>query len=212
MEEFKDIPCVSGYQVSNKGRVRNGKTLRVLTPRIAFDKFNVPHYSWIAIYVNKVQTIYTIHRLVALTWIPNPENKLIVDHIDRNRTNNDLENLRWATPLENAHNRNPYRTNTTGEPNICFCNKKKRFLVHIQNDYKVSYLGSYKTLQEAKEARDKNDYKPHKREHKYIFFIKKYNGYKFEKVTKGKYFSKMFKILEEAVEYRDKYLASLIDV
>ena len=212
MEEFKDIPCVSGYQVSNKGRVRNGKTLRVLTPKIAFDKFNVPHYSWISIRVNKKVINFTIHRLVALTWIPNPENKLIVDHIDRDRTNNDLENLRWVTPLENAQNRNLYRTNTTGEQNICFCNQKKRYVVNVQNDYKVTYLGSYKTLQEAKEARDKNDYKPHKREHKYIFFLKELNRFKFEKTTNGKSHSKAFKTKEEAVEYRDKYLASLIDV
>jgi hypothetical protein len=45
-----------------------------------------------------------IHRLVALTFIPNPENKPYVDHIDGGRRNNHIDNLRWATPKENSNN------------------------------------------------------------------------------------------------------------
>jgi len=46
-----------------------------------------------------------IHRLLLLQYIDNPENKPEVDHIDRNRHNNSLDNLRWSTRLENRHNR-----------------------------------------------------------------------------------------------------------
>lgn len=45
-----------------------------------------------------------IHRLLAIQYLPNPEKKSDVDHIDRNRGNNDLSNLRWATHRENANN------------------------------------------------------------------------------------------------------------
>lgn len=48
---------------------------------------------------------YKTHRLVAETYIPNPENKTEVDHIDRVRNNNNVENLRWSTSSENRRNR-----------------------------------------------------------------------------------------------------------
>lgn len=46
----------------------------------------------------------SIHRLVALTYLPNPNNWPMVDHIDRNRHNNNVENLRWATAQMNTNN------------------------------------------------------------------------------------------------------------
>lgn len=52
-----------------------------------------------------------VHRIIATTYIPNPENKEIVDHINRIRSDNRLENLRWATARENVNNRKAYIVN-----------------------------------------------------------------------------------------------------
>tara|TARA_R110000772_G_scaffold165603_1_gene276969 strand:- start:82 stop:564 length:483 start_codon:yes stop_codon:yes gene_type:complete len=60
------------------------------------------------------QKKFYLHRLLALTFIPNPFNYIEVDHIDRNRENNSLDNLRWCTKLENNDNRGMPLTNTSG--------------------------------------------------------------------------------------------------
>jgi hypothetical protein len=53
---------------------------------------------------NKIYQTLKIHRLVAGHYIPNSENKPQVDHIDRDKKNNNVENLRWATNGENKVN------------------------------------------------------------------------------------------------------------
>jgi len=59
----------------------------------------------VSLYKNNNEKKLSIHKLVALTYIPNPENKYSVDHIDRNKTNNHISNLRWATFSEQMTNR-----------------------------------------------------------------------------------------------------------
>ena len=76
-------------------------------------------YSNVTICANGKTKTYAIHRLVAIYYIPNPENKRTVDHIDRNPLNNHVSNLRWATDLEQSANKKIlFKTNRSGHANI----------------------------------------------------------------------------------------------
>ena len=100
---------------------------------------------------------FKIHRLVALHYIPNPENKPEVDHINRDIKDNRVDNLRWATRSENTQNIGLINTNTSGIKNIS----------------------------------------PHR------------NNYIYQKSFNNKKHQKIFKTLQEAIEYKEEYEKSL---
>ena len=82
------------------------------------------HYSNVKIYNGKQKT-FMIHRLVAEHYIPNPENKPEVDHINRNKHDNRVENLRWVSRIENSQNTGISKRNITGHKGISYSKKDK---------------------------------------------------------------------------------------
>ena len=96
----------------------------------------------------------SIHRLVALAYIPNPENKPEVDHIDRNILNNSVTNLRWATTEEQMRNRDII--SNTGFKYISEINTNGYDYYRVQKTKVFNYsLRCDKwTLEEAVEIRD----------------------------------------------------------
>ena len=92
MIEMKDIPGFEGkYAVTRDGQVWSYKSNKFLLP-------SNDGRGYLTVWVGRT---IRIHRLVAETYIPNPNNYETVDHINCNRSDNRVENLRWMTREEN---------------------------------------------------------------------------------------------------------------
>lgn len=90
----KDI--VTDYSISDMGEVRKDTNNYMMKPYIQHG------YAHVTLQINKKPKRFNIHRLVAIAFIPNPDNKPYVNHIDGNKTNNCVDNLEWVTPSENT--------------------------------------------------------------------------------------------------------------
>ena len=128
MEEWRDIPGYeSFYQVSNLGNVRSIRFNKIRNMK----SWDSNGYRAVELYLNNNGYTVGIHRLVALAFIPNPENKPEVNHKDRNRSNNNVENLEWVTQSENiAH---AYRNGVKPRPTYQNQPLQKEILDIIEN-------------------------------------------------------------------------------
>ena len=84
------------YSVSTEGEVRKDTTNYILSQSSQQD------YKFVGLIINGKQKRMRVHRMVALAFIDNPDNKPYVNHINGNRSDNNVENLEWVTPSENT--------------------------------------------------------------------------------------------------------------
>ena len=89
----------TNYEISSDGKVFNIKTGKELKGATARNE-----YRSVQLTIGDHPKTFMIHRLVAQTFLDNPNNYTIVDHIDRNKMNNDVSNLRWVDNMTNARN------------------------------------------------------------------------------------------------------------
>ena len=101
---WKTIKNYPNYQISRDGRIRHKKTKRVRKACYSPLGYAV---AMVRISPHKLKTLW-IHRLVAITFVANPENKPQVNHKDGNKRNNHYTNLEWVTASEN--NKHAYDT------------------------------------------------------------------------------------------------------
>lgn len=148
-EIWRDIPNFEGhYQVSNLGRVkslyfRNGQGIipnreKILTP------LNSRGYLRVRLCECAVRNLFSVHRLVAETFIPNAENKPCVNHINGIKTDNRVENLEWCTYSENEQ----HSRYVLGKQPI---NKKKV----NQYDLEGNFIKQYESIADAGKSLNK---------------------------------------------------------
>ena len=85
----------------------------------------------ITLYKNKKNHTFTIHRLVAQAFLPNPENKEQVNHIDGNKLNNHLSNLEWTTKSENMLH--AYQKNLSKVTVLNAIESRKKIILNLEN-------------------------------------------------------------------------------
>lgn len=143
MEEWREVQDYPGYSVSNLGRVKSLKRggQRILRPNYRKE------YLVVGLYKNNIKHNVAIHRLIAMTFIPNHDNKPDVDHINRSKTDNRVVNLRWATESENAFNIRCWATNTSGFRGVYLMNGKYTSKMTVNGNN--IHLGHFDTPEEA---------------------------------------------------------------
>lgn len=94
MKRIKGYP---NYSIDEIGNIFNIKLNRHIIPNTSYKG-----YVSVTLNNNGLKKYFKVHRLVAMTFIPNPENKPQVNHIDGNKSNNSVYNLEWVTNSENV--------------------------------------------------------------------------------------------------------------
>ena len=166
-EIWKDIEGYEGkYQISNHGRVKslerhteknNEGKIKGFIKRYAFmlksTKCN-QGYPIARLYAAKTQSKdFKVHRLVAMAFIPNPENKPFVNHINMIRDDNHVSNLEWVTARENKSHGVKFRSNSTSKYVVVYWDKRdKKWISKITYNKKEISLGYFDTEIEAAQA------------------------------------------------------------
>ncbi len=102
-EIWKDIPNYEGhYKISNLGRIKSIKYNKEKIISI----LNTGKYNHVMLYRNNINKNFTIHKLVAMTFIPNPNNYSEINHKDENTRNNCVDNLEWCNHTYNINYKN----------------------------------------------------------------------------------------------------------
>ena len=126
VEEFRIIKGFENYSISNLGRVRNNATDRILKPGI-----DGRGYYYVNLCKDGTVNAKKIHKLVGEYFIANPYNKQFIDHINNDKLDNNVRNLRYVTNQENQMNRKLNSNNTSNYKGVFLDKRRKKNGWHI---------------------------------------------------------------------------------
>lgn len=160
-EIWKDIQGYEGYyQVSNLGRVKSLsrdvfygmgyylKKEKILKPTMREDGYQV-----VGLYIENISKNFLVHRLVATAFVKNLFNKEKVIHIDFIKHNNNSNNLEWTNLLETACYQMSNQKSSSEFIGVSFRKNRNKWLSSIVINGKPIHIGSFKTQEEAYQAR-----------------------------------------------------------
>lgn len=155
VEQWKEVIGYCGlYEISNLGNAKrisktitNCKGVKVFIKgrfkKVIVDKNN---YHWFSLSINGINKTLSVHRLVAIHFVPNPENKPDINHKDGNKANNKFNNLVWSTKSENS--KHAYETGL----NWSYCGEQSELskltekdVLEIRKNY-IPVVNSYSML------------------------------------------------------------------
>jgi len=135
------------YVISNLGNVKSLKKEKILKQSLSHG------YCQVRLCNQNGITFPLVHRLIALHFIPNPEVLPQVDHINRVRSDNRIENLRWVSEQENSSNRTKIKKQTSSSyKGVCFFRKTGKWVTSITKNGVRIHLGYFDDEKEAARA------------------------------------------------------------
>lgn len=145
-EIWKDVVGYEGkYFVSNLGRVKNTKPQLLATRE---------RRRYLAVTLHKDDKLcdFSIHRLVAVSFIPNPNNRYVVNHINGINFDNRVDNLEWVSARENTSHALDKTKTSSKYTGVSWRKDNNVWRAYIKPHGKIIHLGQYPTQEEARDA------------------------------------------------------------
>ena len=144
---MKEIKGFEGlYSIDEKANVLSVKSGKHIKPYLCYGKTSGLKYLQVYLSNGSKSKKYKLHRLVAETFLPNPTNLPYVDHINRDPSNNSIENLRWCTRSQNQQNKGVKSNSKTSKyKGVSWSKLFKRWMVYVNIETgKTKNFGSFK--------------------------------------------------------------------
>jgi hypothetical protein len=144
---LKDYPS---YSINQEGEILNNKRNKLLKPWI-----NKGGYEQVTLRLDGKRYAPYIHKLVAETFFDPVEYKKIIDHINGDKLNNSVSNLRYCTQRENCMNSKKREGTSSKYKGVSYCKKNNKYQSYITIDGVLVHLGFYTDEEAAREVRVK---------------------------------------------------------